>query len=141
MAYLVHHTPFGLFHHWTTFRVFLTQPRREFLTNPRDPFLGFTCPSESASGAAVEFIDNESSNHSTASPGLSVPSALQMCQIHSSQAYHTYYVALSGFRTLLELFSSAHRGALFHALNALGILPFRVFPCRQAGTLSVSEPS
>lgn len=38
------------------------------------------------------------------------------------------YVALSGFRNLLALCFSGRLPALFHAGNAFGVHPFRVFP-------------
>jgi len=43
-----------------------------------------------------------------------------------AQIFHNLLRALSGFRTLSELFSLTYRGGFFHPLNALGILPSRV---------------
>jgi hypothetical protein len=40
--------------------------------------------------------------------------------------FHTQLRALPEFLTLLELFSSAYRRALFHALSTPGVLPSRV---------------
>lgn len=62
------------------------------------------------------------------SHGVRSPSTLEDIWSPHSQVYLAWSVTLSGFRNLLALCFSRSLLALFHASNALGVLPFRVFP-------------
>jgi hypothetical protein len=61
---------------------------------------------------------------------------LRQSGAHYPRVCLTRYVALSGFLSLLAPCFSRRLPALFHAGNALGVLPSRAFPPRQAGTPS-----
>lgn len=70
------------------------------------------------------------------SPGVPSPSALSVSKIHSTQVCLTRSVPLSGSLSLLGVSSSRYPPALFHAGDALGVLPSGLPPLVRYGTLS-----
>lgn len=70
------------------------------------------------------------------SHGVSFPSAHEVPKVHSTRICLTRYVPLSGFFSLLGGYSSRYPPALFHAVNARGILPSGLLPPVGYGTLS-----
>ena len=71
------------------------------------------------------FPDLAAGVSSTPLMGSLAPSTFEARWSHHSGAYLTPFVALSGFLSLSVLCSPPHRPALFHAGDALGVLPFR----------------
>jgi hypothetical protein len=70
------------------------------------------------------------------SHGVFSPSALEVSKVHSPRGCLPRYVPLSGFLSLLGVFSSRYPPALFHAGNALGVLPSGLLPPVGYETLS-----
>jgi hypothetical protein len=69
-----------------------------------------------------------SSLQCNSSHGVRSPSTLEDIWSPHSQVCLAWFVTLSGFLNLLALCFSRNLLALFHASNALGVQPFRVFP-------------
>jgi len=99
----------------------------------------------STDGLPPSGLHSPSEYHRACPPGLPIldPAALmgfvplrrlRQSGAHSARVCLTRYVALSGSLSLLALSFSRRLPALFHAGNALGVLPSRAFPPRQAGT-------
>jgi len=53
-------------------------------------------------------------------------------EVHNYRVYLARYVPLSGFLSLIAVYSFQWLPVLFHTGSAFGILSFRVFPSRRA---------
>lgn len=87
-----------------------------------DPPLGLLSPSE------FDRTGLPPNKLAASSPGVLAPSALAAPEARFPRAYHTRHLPSLGFCTLLTVSFFQSLPALFHAGNALGVLPSGLFP-------------